>query len=294
MTTLLCFGLGYSALHYVKLFGGSFERVIGTVRSREKAKTLAEKVAGRAVEVMVFDGKTGTPQLTNAIEQADAIVTSIAPDDHGDPVLHAFAETIKSRSLQSIVYLSTVGVYGNHNGGWLDEHAALRATSARGKARIEAEARWQQLGEQSTLPVAILRLGGIYGPRRNALVNLKEGTAKRIVKRDQVFNRIHVADIAQAIDAAIRRRTTGVFNVTDDEPTPPQDVIAFAAELLGIPAPPEIPFDEAIKTMSPMARSFYGDNRRISNAKLKAKLGVTLRYPTYREGISGIYRDGVW
>ena len=180
--------------------------------------------------------------------------------------------------MRSVVYLSTIGVYGNHDGAWVDEESECRPGAQRSLQRRAAEQSWQDFGTRAGVPVAILRLAGIYGPGQNALESLKNGTARRIVKLGQVFNRVHVADIASAIDAAFERRTDGIFNVADDEPSPPEDPIAFAAELLGVEAPPIIPFSEAATSMSPFALSFYADVKRAKNEKLKAAFGVTLQF----------------
>jgi nucleoside-diphosphate-sugar epimerase len=283
MYSLFCFGLGYSAQHYAREFGARFDRIVGTVRTREKA------AATTGVETLVFDGVTSSVEVTAAAGKADALLVSVAPDEHGDPVLKHFADVIGGCNAASIVYLSTIGVYGDHQGRWVDEDTPPLPINARSSERLAAEAAWQSLGRRSGKAVAILRLSGIYGPGQSALNQLASGTAKRIVKPGQVFNRIHVADIAQAIDAAFAKRADGVFNVSDDEPTAAPDVIAYAAELLGVAPPPEIPYDVAERTMTPMAKSFYGEVKRVRNAKLKSELGVKLRYPTYREGLKAIH-----
>jgi dTDP-4-dehydrorhamnose reductase len=293
MATLLCFGLGYSAAHYVAAFGHRFDRVIGTARTADKAATLAaQPIGGPRPEVLVFDGSTASPVLAASVAESDALLISTPPSAVGDPVLACLAEAIARGRARSIVYLSTIGVYGDRGGDWVDEDSDVRPGSPRGAARLAAEAAWRQLGADTGKRVAVLRLAGIYGPGRNALVMLAEGTARRIVKPGQVFNRIHVADIAQAIDACFVRGADGVFNVVDDEPAPPQDVIAFAAGLTGVAPPPEIPFEQARKTMSAMAQSFYADNRRVRNSKLKTALGVRLAYPTYREGLRALFAAG--
>jgi nucleoside-diphosphate-sugar epimerase len=243
--------------------------------------------------MLVFAGGEASPGLVARIEESDAMLVSAPPDDKGDPVLARLAGAIaRSGRVRTIVYLSTVGVYGDHDGAWVDETSALRAVSPRGKARIAAEEAWRNLGASAGRAVAILRLAGIYGPGRNVLVNLAAGAARRIVKPGQVFNRIHVADIAQAIDAAFAQEADGVFNVTDDAPSPPGDPIVLAADLLGMPPPPVIPYAEAAKTMTPLAASFYAENRRVRNEKLKQMLGVRLRYPTYREGLRALHAQG--
>jgi len=190
-----------------------------------------------------------------------------------------------------LVYLSTIGVYGDHDGGWIDESTPAQPAAERSRERLAAERAWQALAAARKSAVAILRLAGIYGPGQNALVNVREGRARRIVKPGQVFNRIHVADIAQAIDAALSRRADGIFNLADDEPSAPGDPIVFAAGLLGVAPPPEIPFAQAATTMTPMALSFYGESKRVRNDRLKSVLGVTLRYPTYREGLRALYAE---
>jgi len=289
MSTLLCFGLGYSAEHFVGMFGGRFERIIGTVRDAERAAVLNTRFAGR-LRALVFDGKTATPDMKSAIGKADAALISIPQSETGDPVLAAFGDAFaQATQLRSIVYLSTVGVYGDRDGAWVDEDTPPRPDSKRGHDRRAAEDAWQKLGQRLGSPVAVLRLAGIYGPGRNALLQIARGEARRVVKHGQVFNRIHVADIAQAIDAAFARRASGIFNVADDEPSPPGDVITFAAQLMGHDPPPEIPFEQAAPSMSPMALSFWQECRRVKNDKLKRELGVRLLYPTYREGLRALF-----
>jgi nucleoside-diphosphate-sugar epimerase len=207
----------------------------------------------------------------------------------GDPSLGKDFKFACKGGLEIIVYLSTIGVYGDHGGAFVDETIEPCPVSARNRARCDAEAAWRHLGQRLNCPVVILRLGGIYGPARNALLHLRNGSARNVVKPNQVFNRVHVADIAQSIDAATRYRVGGVVNVVDDEPSPPQDVLMYASRLSGFPVPPEIPFIEAQKTMSQTARGFYEASRRVCNRKLKRELGVVLRYPNYREGIRALY-----
>jgi nucleoside-diphosphate-sugar epimerase len=290
MAAVVCFGLGYSARHWAAEFGHPFGRIVGTVRSPQRAAAPVVSPPGAtAVETVVFDGVTPTPELRTHLDEASVVLVSAPPGAAGDPVLAAFGGALPARRLGLVVYLSTVGVYGDHAGGVVDEATAPRPASPRSKARLAAELAWQRLGGQARVAVAVLRLAGIYGPGQNALVSLQQGRARRIVKPGQAFNRIHVADIGQAIAAAIARKANGIFNVADDEPSPPQDVIAFAARLLGIAPPPEIPFAEAAHGMSPMALSFYDENKRVLNRKLKAELGVHLRYPTYREGLRALH-----
>ncbi len=193
--------------------------------------------------------------------------------------------------LEWVGYLSTVGVYGDHDGAWVDEETECRPVSRRSVERTEAEAGWQAFAAASGLPVAVLRLSGIYGPGRNAFVNLKEGTAKRIVKAHQVFNRIRVEDIGAATRFLAERQLGGIYNVTDDEPAPPQDVVAFAAQLMGVEPPPETDF--ATAELSPMARSFYGENKRVSNAKIR-RLGFGFGHPNYRSSLENLWNCGNW
>jgi nucleoside-diphosphate-sugar epimerase len=292
MKTLLCFGLSYTAQHYLAVYGARFEQVLGTVRDQNRAAELNAGAKGN-MRALTFSGTSVSDDLQEALAQAEAILVSIPPDERGDPVLAVCGSLLaSSRRIRTIVYLSTIGVYGNHDGAWIDENADCRPSEERNRQRLAAERGWQSLSARCGLPVAILRLAGIYGPGRNALKNLQHGTANRIVKPGQVFNRIHVADIAQAIDAAFDRRANGIFNITDDEPSPPGDPIVYAAKLLGLEPPPEISFDQARLSMSEMAASFYLDIKRVSNVKLKTVLSVQLRFPTYREGLSALMDAG--
>jgi nucleoside-diphosphate-sugar epimerase len=286
MSALICLGFGYCAQFYVAEFGTDFKRVVGTSRS-------ADKAAPSSVKMLTFDGVRVSPELREAISGASAILISAAPGEIGDPVLATAADDIANASkLQSIVYLSSLGVYGDHGGAWIDETAPTLPPHTRGAARADAELAWQALGRQRRTPVAILRLGGIYGPGQNAFTRLRAGRAHRIDKPGHVSNRIHVADIAQAIDAAFARRFDGIVNVTDGKPAPPSDPIEFAAKLLGIAPPPLLSLDEAQRTLSPMLMSFYDGCARIRNDKLKNALGVTLRYPAYREGLQALFDGG--
>jgi nucleoside-diphosphate-sugar epimerase len=289
MSTLLCFGLGYSAEHFVAAYGDGFERIVGTVRGAERAAVLNAHFSGR-LKALVFDGKSPTPELHHAIAEAEAALISIPQDEHGDPVLRTFAnEFARARRLSALVYLSTVGVYGDHRGEWVDEDTPADPVAPRARNRRAAEQAWQDFGKSRGIAVAVLRLAGIYGPGRNAFTRLARGDARRIVRPGQVFTRIHVDDIAQAIDAALAQHALGIFNVADDEPAPPGDPLTFAASLLGVPPPPEIPYEQAAPSMSPMAISFWQECRRVKNDKLKRELGVSLRFPTYREGLLALF-----
>jgi nucleoside-diphosphate-sugar epimerase len=292
MATLVCLGLGYCARHYVLEYGGRYERIVGTTRTAERARLLgAQRLSGRAVEMFLFDGKSATSGLSAAIAEADALLISAAPGETSDPVLAVLADEIAhAPTLRCVALLSTIGVYGDSGGAWIDETAGVAPRRARGgSARVAAEAAWQALGAKRGVPVAILRLGGIYGPGQNALARLRRGPVPRIAKSGHVSNRIHVFDIAQAIDAAFAKRANGVFNLVDDEPAPPSEVTAFAASLLGMEAAAEIPYAEAARVLSPLALSFYEGCIRARNDKLKRMLGVTLRYPNYRAGLRALY-----
>ncbi len=291
MSTLLCFGLGYAAEHFVGRYGAGFARIVATVRGAERAALLNARLAGR-LKALVFDGHSASPELVAAVGEADAALVSIPQDETGDPVLRACGDAFaRAQKLHAVVYLSTIGVYGDRDGDWVDENAAPLPTSERSRKRLAAEQVWQDFGRRHSVPVAILRLAGIYGPGRNALTQIARGDARRIVKPGQVFNRIHVDDIAQAIDAALTRKASGIFNVADDEPSPPGDPLVFAAQLLSVKPPPEIAYEDAAPTMSPLAKSFWLECRRVRNDKLKRALGVTLRYPTYREGLRALFEQ---
>lgn len=291
MTKLICFGFGYCAENFAAEFGDEFDTVIGTVRGAERAAIL-NAYDGERLRALVFDGHSATPQLQAAIGEAEFALASAPPGAGGDPVLAACADALaKTKHLRAVVYLSTVGVYGDHAGAWVDETTPPAPDAGRSRERLLAEQAWQDFGAQHGIAVAILRLAGIYGPGQNALVQVASGKARRVAKPGQVFNRIHVGDIAQAIDASFTRAASGIFNVADDEPTPAGDPIVFAAKLLGREPPPEIAFVDAARSMSPMALSFWQDCRRVKNDKLKRELDVTLRYPTFREGLRALFEE---
>jgi nucleoside-diphosphate-sugar epimerase len=284
MSKLFCFGLGYSAQRVAQRLAAEGWTVAGTATTREGA----DAITAAGYDAFAFDGSVPAPGITAALADSTHILVSAPPDADGDPVLRQHRGDIeRANGLKWIGYLSTVGVYGDRGGAWIDESAETDATSARGRRRVAAEQAWLQLAKDRDVRLQIFRLAGIYGPGRSAIEKLREGTAHRIVKPGQVFNRIHVDDIATSVCAGIAGRgTTNAYNVADDEPAPPQDVIVFAAGLLHMPPPPEVPFTEA--QLSPMAASFYADNKRISNARLRQELGVALKFPTYREGLRAI------
>ncbi|MGE0503253.1 MAG: SDR family oxidoreductase [Rhizobiaceae bacterium] len=281
------FGAGYSARGFARLIDGQ-DTIAGTTRSRDRFPLLER--AG--VTPLVFDGEM-TPDLAAILAETTHLIVSVAPDGEGDPVLRAARRTIVDEmpALRWIGYLSTVGVYGDHGGAWVDEASACRPKSRRSIDRLAAERDWLALGEEIVRPVAVFRLSGIYGPGRNAFVNLRNGTAKRLVKAGQVFNRIHVDDIAGALRHSAEADMGGIFNVTDNEPAPPQDVVAHAAAIMGVAPPPETPFDTA--ELTPMARSFYGENKRVSNRALRAT-GYAFVRPDYRSGLEAMWAGGSW
>lgn len=284
----LIFGAGYSGRVYGRLAAQSGKTVFGTTRKADKAELLEEV----NVHPVLFDGETINENLSDALLQAEEVIVSIAPAEGGDPVLDALQDMLTSApNLQWIAYLSTVGVYGNHDGGWVDETTIPKPVSQRSIQRLGAETAWRNFASRKGVPLAILRLSGIYGPGRNAFVNLTEGRARRLVKPGQVFNRIHVGDIARALTFLADHRASGIFNVTDDLPAPPQDVVAFAASVMKIDPPPEITFETA--TLSPMARSFYGENKRVSNAAIKA-LGFAFDWPDYKTALRRMWSDQSW
>lgn len=282
---LFVLGYGYSAERFVALNRHRLESVTGTVRSADKAARLARP----GLTLFAMEEAASASALRAALADSDAILVSVPPSAQGDPALNALRDDLAAWRGRAIVYLSTIGVYGDHGGAWIDEETPPAPGQERSRWRLAAERDWQAL-EGEGRAVHVLRLAGIYGPGRNALANLAQGTAHRIVKPGQVFNRIHVDDIAKAIGAAIACATSVTLNVTDDEPAPPQDVVTFAAGLMGVAPPPEIPFAEAM--LSPMARSFYAENKRVRNQRLRDLLQGPLACPTYREGLTALWLQG--
>jgi len=283
---LLILGAGYSARHFVKMYGTEFSWIGGTTRSEEKMADLQSK----GIHPILFDGETASDELLEAISSATHILVSAAPTDDGDPLLNAARDAVAEAKPTAICYLSTIGVYGDHEGRWVTETAECNPTSKRSKLRLEAEKEWLAFSEESSIPVSILRLAGIYGRGQNALCNLDKGKARRIIKEGQVFNRIHVSDIAGAVQHAFEDNASGIFNVSDDAPCPPEDVVEYAARLMGVEPPPAVAFEDA--DLSPMAISFYGEVKRASNAKLKGALGYKFKFPTYREALDYMWENG--
>jgi nucleoside-diphosphate-sugar epimerase len=282
MSALFCFGLGYTARFLARRLESDGWRIAGT--SREGG--LAD---GRALRR--FTRGAPLADAVAALAGTTHLLLSVPPDDAGDPVLVEHAADIAAlRGLRWLGYLSTTGVYGDRGGGWVDEMSALAPSGARGRRRVAAEAGWRALAAAHDLPLHIFRLAGIYGPGRSALEALRQGRAQRVEKPGQVFSRIHVADLAAVLRASMAAPKPGaLYNVADDDPAPPEAVIACAAMLLGVPPPPLVPFAEA--RLSPRARSFYDDSKRVANRRIKDELGVTLRYPSYRDGLAALIKE---
>jgi nucleoside-diphosphate-sugar epimerase len=281
--TLFCFGLGYTAGFLARALAAEGWRVAGT--SREIAG--AAELAATGFPMQRFTRGQPLADLA-ALARATHILASVPPDDAGDPVLAEHVRDLaKLSQLRWLGYLSTTGVYGDRGGAWVDEGSALTPSGARGRQRVTAEAGWLDLHRRHGLPVHIFRLAGIYGPGRSALDAVRQGRAQRIDKPGQVFSRVHVADIVAILRASMARPEPGaVYNVCDDDPAPPETVIAHACALLGVAPPPLVPFAEA--TLTPMARSFYDDNKRVSNRRIKDELGVRLTYPSYKDGLRAL------
>jgi len=282
---LFCFGLGYTGLAQAHQLAALGWLVTGTCRSTEKVAALGEE----GFYTVLFD--RSHPVDATALHGVTDLLVSVPPDATGDPVLDLHGDDIAAmRGLSWLGYLSTTGVYGDRGGGWVDETSQLRPTGDRGRRRIAAEEGWLDLWRACGVPIHIFRLAGVYGPGRSALGGLRVGTARRIDKPGQVFSRIHVEDLASVLLASIKRPRPGaVYNVCDDDPAPPEAVVAYAAKLLGMPPPPLVPLEAA--GLSPMARSFYDDNKRVSNQLIKTELGISLRYPDFRSGLAAILAD---
>lgn len=282
---LFVFGLGFTARRFVERAAGRFERLRATVTDPARAGAGPGGVALRG-----FGPETDDPRIAADLADTDILLVSAPPSREGDTVLARYRDAIAASRIGWIGYLSTIGVYGDQQGAWIDETTPPNPTSGRSNGRLAVEAAWLELGAATGKPVQVFRLSGIYGPGRNPIVKLRQGKSQRIIKPGQVFNRIHVDDIATTLLASIDRPRAGaVYNVTDDEPTPPQVVTEHAARLADLPLPPEIDFETA--DLSPMARSFYGENKRVRNRLIREELGVDLAYPTYREGLASLVSD---
>jgi nucleoside-diphosphate-sugar epimerase len=285
---MLILGAGFSGKAIGKAATATFKTVRGTTRSAANFP----KLQALGISPLAFDGTVLSDELLDALSETTHIVQSISPEEEGDGFL-AMRPSLKAvmPKLRWAGYLSTIGVYGNHNGGWVDETNFPTPLSVRSRERVVAEKQWMDAGYKEDIPVAVLRLSGIYGPGRNAFVSLENGTARRLVKKDQVFNRIRVEDIAAATLFLIERQAGGVYNITDHRPAPAQDIIEYAAGLMGVAVPPDMPFETA--ELTPMARSFYGENKRVANAKIRG-LGFEFSYPDYEMSLSEMWERRSW
>ncbi|MHA1569945.1 MAG: SDR family oxidoreductase [Alphaproteobacteria bacterium] len=281
---LLCVGLGYPARVLAAELAAEGWRIAGTCRDEGARAALA----AQGFEVHLLDRDRPLPDAAAILAGSTHLLSSVPPDPAGDPVLALHGADIAAvGGLEWAGYLSTTGVYGDRGGGWVDADAPLRPTGPRGRRRVAAEAGWLDLWWDHGLPVHLFRLAGIYGPGRNALATARAGDARIIDKPGQVFSRIHVADIVQVLRASMARPRPGaVYNVCDDDPAPPGAVIAHACALLGVAPPDPVPFAEA--DLSPLARGFYADNKRVRNARIKNELGVALRFPDYHAGLAAL------
>jgi nucleoside-diphosphate-sugar epimerase len=281
------FGMGYSSLATARAIHQHIDPdipIAGTTRSLDNVESFADA----AYRMHVFDGQSPGDTLGEDLRRTTHVILSIPPDEKGDPALNLHRDTLDAApDLQWLAYFSTVGVYGDFGGEWVDESAPTKPVNERSRIRVEVEQQWRDYATKRGIPLLILRLAGIYGPGRSAFDKLRDGTARRIVKPNQVFNRIHVDDIGRVTQLAAARTLGGTFNLSDDEPAPPQDLVTYAARLMNVAPPAEIPFENA--QMTEMARSFYSDNKRVSSKAIKAALGIDLLYPTYREGLVAIY-----
>jgi nucleoside-diphosphate-sugar epimerase len=287
VSRLFAFGLGYSAQTLAARLAHKGWQLAGTARDEANI----ERLRAHGYEVVRFAGEPGNLEIPGLLQGTTHLLHSIPPGQIGDPVLAQYREAIATlSSLEWIGYLSTVGVYGDQQGRWVDETTQPSPNSERTEARVEAEKAWLEFGQATGRKVQVFRLAGIYGPGRSAFDKLLAGTARRVKKDGQVFSRIHVEDIASVLEASmVQPRGGAIYNVADDEPAAPDAVVAYAAELLGVAPPPEVTFADA--DLSPMARSFYEGSRRIGNARIKSELGVALAYPTYREGLAALLAE---
>jgi nucleoside-diphosphate-sugar epimerase len=285
---LFVFGLGYSALAAARLLKGQVD-IAGT--TRDAARLPALKAAG--IDALPFDGVAHSAEVAAELTRATHVLVSVPPGERSDPVLMLHGEDIaEAPGLRWIGYLSSVAVYGNYGGAWVSERTTPHPKTERAVRRHRSELEWRRLGINHDIPVAIFRIAGIYGPGRNAFVALSDGRAHRVVKPGQVFNRIHVDDIAAAVAAALLAKAAGIFNLADDMPSPPEDVVTHAAQIMGVQPPAAVPIEEA--ELTPMARSFYADNKRVDNRRLKSLLGRPLAYPDYRQGLQALWSGGQW
>jgi nucleoside-diphosphate-sugar epimerase len=284
MNGLFCFGLGYTASFLARSLAGGEWRIAGTTRE-------AGAATAHGWPIHVFSRSRPLVDAAAALAGSTHVLLSVPPDEAGDPVLDRHGAAFASLpGLRWIGYLSTTGVYGDHRGGWVDEETAPNPAGERGRRRLAAEAGWRALALEGRLPLHIFRLAGIYGPGRSALDLVRQGRARRIDRPGHVFSRIHVLDLVAVLNASMAHPAPGaVYNVCDDEPAQAGDVVSYASMLLGLPPPPLVPFETA--GLSPLAASFYDDNKRVANRRIKTELGVRLNYPSYREGLAAILAD---
>lgn len=283
---LFCFGMGYTAQALARQLAPSEWRIAGTTRDADARQAMA----ARGWEILTFTEGQPLANFESALAGTTHLLSSVPPGDATDPVIAAHGSELAAlKGLRWVGYLSTTGVYGDRQGGEVDEWSDRIPASERGRRRVMAEDAWLDLWRTHGIPVHIFRLAGIYGPGRNALETVRQGRARRIRRPGQVFGRIHLDDIVQTLMASIECPNPGAaYNLSDDEPAPPDEVIAYACELLGVDPPPLQEFDEVKDSLSPMALSFYGESKRVSNRRIKEELGVQLKWPTYREGLKGL------
>lgn len=282
---LFVFGLGYSAQYLTRKLLSEGWQVSATVRSPEKAQDMADL----GVKLYQFDGEAPVEGFAEILKSVTHVLSSVPPrKTEADVVLKwHFEDLAQASHLEWVGYLSTTGVYGNRDGGWVDEDSDQLPTGPRGQARVDGEAAWFKLWHDHQIPTHTFRLAGIYGPTRNAIETVRQGRGRRVHKKGQVFSRIHVDDITDILAASIAKPNGGqAYNCCDDNPAPPQEVIEFACELLGVEKPPLLDFETA--DLSPMARSFYGDNKRVSNERIKEELGIKLKWPDYHEALRAL------
>jgi len=284
INSLFCFGLGFAAQALAKRMHTHGWNISGSCRAMDKEDSLKD------LSVLPFDGIHATEEIRNALSKATHLLVSIPPQPSGDVVLQKFSLQIaECKNLEWIGYISSTGVYGDTQGEWVDESSPLQPVTELNKRRVEAENGWLDMVRENGCPVMVFRCVAIYGPGRNLLISVKQGRARRIEKPGLVFSRIHVEDLAQTLEASIKNPRPGeIYNVSDDEPSPPSEAVEYACKLLNITPPPLIPFESA--DLSEIARGFYLTCKRVGNKKIKEELGVKLQYPDYRSGLDTIFQ----
>lgn len=279
---LFCFGLGFAAQALAQRMRAQKWKISGTCRETDKIDSLGN------LSALPFDGTHASEEICDALAKATHLLITIPPQPSGDVVLQNFSSQIaKCKNLEWIGYISSTGVYGDTQGEWVDETSPLQPVTQLNERRVQAEKGWLELGQQKGCPIMVFRCVAIYGPGRNLLVSVKQGRARRIEKPGLVFSRIHVEDLAQTLEASMKNPQPGeIYNVADDHPSPPTEVVEYACELLQVTPPPLIPFESA--ELSETARGFYQTCKRVSNKKIKEELGIKLKYPDYRTGLDAI------